>query len=214
MLFQDRWEAGRLLAARLGHLRGEDVVVLGLPRGGVVVAKAVADVLGAPLDVLVVKKIGAPGNPEYALGAVTAAGTRVLQEDAPASSAWLEQETARQRQLAQARETDLRRLRPAESLAGKTVLVVDDGIATGMTMRAAVVELGQLGAARIVVAAPVASHDALEYLRRMAAEVVVLGTPSPFYAVGQFYIDFQQVTDADVRQLLSAQGRSRRPSPP
>lgn len=208
MPFEDRLDGGKRLAERLMPYRGQDVVVLGLPRGGVVTARPVAEALGAPLDVLVARKIGAPGQEELAIGAVTARGTRVLNElvlrHLLLPPGYLESETERQRRVAETRELALRNFRPAEPLAGRVVIVVDDGIATGMTMRAAIADAQAQRPSKLVVAAPVIAPDTFEVMTRLADEVVAVEVPQAFYAVGQFYRDFTQTTDEEVRQLLAA----------
>ena len=208
MPFEDREEAGRRLADRLRAYRGQDVVVLGLPRGGVVTAKPVADALGAPLDVLVARKLGAPGWEELAIGAVTARGTRVLNDHVMRQMflppGYLEEETERQRRVAEEREHTLRDFRPAEPLAGRVAILVDDGIATGMTMRAAIEDARRQGPAKLVVAAPVAAPDTYRDLLSLVDEVVVVEVPREFMAVGQFYRNFTQTTDEEVRELLAA----------
>jgi predicted phosphoribosyltransferase len=208
MVYVDRLDGGRRLAERLMTYRGRDVVVLGLPRGGVVTARPVADALGAPLDVLVARKLGAPGQEELAIGAVTARGTRVLNDAvlrfAMLPPGYLEAETERQRQVAEARERTLRDFRPAEPLTGRVVVLVDDGVATGMTMRAAIADARAQRPAELVVAAPVIAPDTYQELLAMADRVVAVDVPREFYAVGQFYRDFTQTTDEEVRQLLAA----------
>src|SRR5665648_806392 len=204
MVFADRHDAGRRLAAALERYRGSpDAIVLGVPRGGVVVAAEVARELGLPLDIVVTRKIGAPGNPEYAVGAVDADGRVFAGALAGIPEEYL------QRCLLLEREEIARRLhayragRPALDLAGKTVLVVDDGIATGLTLRAAVRYLKDRGARRVVVAAPVAAPDSAVRLRAEADDVVTLDEPPGFSAVGQFYERFDQTSDAEVRALLA-----------
>jgi putative phosphoribosyl transferase len=208
MVFRDRLDGGRRLAERLMPYRGQDVVVLGLPRGGVVTARPVADALGAPLDVLVARKIGAPGQEELAIGAVTARGTRVLNDAvlrfAMLPPNYLESETERQRQVAASREQTLRDFRPAEPLTGRVVVLVDDGVATGMTMRAAIADARAQRPAELVVAAPVIAPDTYQDLLALADTVVAVAVPQEFYAVGQFYRDFTQTTDEEVRRLLAA----------
>jgi predicted phosphoribosyltransferase len=213
MAWKDRQDAGRALAAALAGDRGRDAVVLGLPRGGVVLAAVVAEALGAPLDVRVAKKIGAPGWAELAVGAVTAGGTRVLNDEVLRQvllpPGWLDRATAEAREVARAREAELRGLRPAEPLRGRVAILVDDGIATGMTMFAAVADVAREAPAEIVVAAPVAAPDTAAALARRVDRVVVLERPAGFQAVGQFYEDFGQVEEAEVRALLrgAAHGR-------
>jgi erythromycin esterase-like protein/predicted phosphoribosyltransferase len=211
--FRDRVEAGRALAERLGaYARRDDVIVLGLPRGGVPVAFEVARALDAPLDVLVVRKLGVPGHEELAFGAIATGGMRVINKELVESLGlpleWIEAIDARQRRELERRERTLRAQRPPPDLSGRTVIVVDDGLATGSTMTAAVQALRQEEPARIVVAVPVADPEVCEQLRSLADEVVCLQTPRPLGAVGQWYEDFSQTSDDEVRGLLT---RARRP---
>jgi predicted phosphoribosyltransferase len=213
--FRDRTEAGRLLAERLRQYTGrDDVVVLGLPRGGVPVAFEIARALDAPLDVFLVRKLGVPGHEEYALGAIATGGTRVLNKELIESlnipPEWIEAIDAKERRELERRERAYRDDRPPPDLAGKTVIVVDDGLATGSTMLAAVHAIRQDDPAQIVVAVPVADPDVCAALRATADEVVCLSTPQPLRAVGLWYEDFSQTTDSEVRGLLA---RARRPSP-
>ncbi len=205
--FADRRSAGRQLAAALEHLRGQDVVVLGLPRGGVPVAHEVATALGAPLDVVVVRKLGLPGQPELAMGAVGEGGVVVLNDRvlAVGGVAPQELEQVREREAAEV-ERRAQRLRgdvAREPLTGRTAVLVDDGIATGATVRAACQVVRALGAARVVVAAPVAPPSAVQQLREEADEVVCLACPAHFLAVGSWYRDFGQTSDEEVARLLS-----------
>lgn len=205
----DRVEAGRALALALEAYRDrDDVLVLALPRGGVPVAYEVAEWLGAPLDLLLVRKLGAPGQPELAMGAIASGGIRVLNQDVVAalavSHAAIERvEAKEQRELAR-REQAYRGARPAPSIAARCIIVVDDGIATGATMRAGIAALRQQGPTRIVVATPVAAPDTVALLRREADEVVCLAMPEPFIAIGRWYRDFAQVSDQQVCALLHA----------
>jgi predicted phosphoribosyltransferase len=182
-------------------------VVLGIPRGGVVVAAEVARVLGTLLDVLVAHKIGAPGNPEFAIGAVTADGTTLVEawagRETGLSAAAIDELASREVEAAVAREARLRDGRPAFPLDGATAILVDDGLATGATVHAAVLAARGRGAARIVVAAPVASREAMALLGRVADALVVVAVPDRFHAVGQWYADFGQVEDETVRRLLA-----------
>lgn len=207
IVFQDRHEAGKQLAASLQGYQGkENLLVLALPRGGVTVGFEVARKLGCPLDVLIVRKIGCPGNPELAAGAVSETGTRVLNDDVISmhgiSPEYLDGETARQRQEIARRLAAYRDGQTIGSLAGKTVLLVDDGVATGATMKAAVATLKQEGLAKLVVAVPVAPPETAREIEPTVDAWVCLDTPARFAAVGQFYRDFTQVEDAEVVALL------------
>ncbi|MDB5988594.1 MAG: putative phosphoribosyltransferase [Nevskia sp.] len=205
--FHDRSEAGRLLAAKLGaYANRPDVLVLALPRGGVPVAYEVARALNAPLDVFLVRKLGVPGHEEYAMGAIATGGVRVLNEEAvralgvpdyaiDAVAAKKQQELARRERL-------YRGDRPPPDVRGKTVILVDDGLATGATMQAAVKALRQDQARRIVVAVPVAAPETCEQLKEQVDDIICAVTPEPFYAVGLWNQDFSQTTDEEVRDLL------------
>jgi predicted phosphoribosyltransferase len=206
--FRDRREAGRLLAARLAPYRGRpDVLVLALPRGGVPVGYEVARALGAPLDVFLVRKLGVPGHEELAMGAVASGGVQVLNADVLAglglSDRVVAAVAARELQELERRERLYRGARPPRDVQGRTVILVDDGLATGATMRAAIHALRRRGAARIVVAVPVAPLQTCAELRAEADEVVCLVTPEPFLAVGLWYDDFTQTSDDEVRALLA-----------
>jgi putative phosphoribosyl transferase len=206
MGFTNRDDAGRQLAARLEHLRGQPVVVLGLPRGGVPVASQVARALGAPLDVIVVRKIGVPFQPELAMGAVGEDGVRVCDPYIIRAGAITPEEfaAAESRELAtvSARAARYRGHRPREPLTGRTAVVVDDGIATGSTARAACQIARAHGAARVILAAPVAPPGWEKRMGADADELVSVETPANFYAIGQFYADFTQLTDDDVVACL------------
>ena len=206
--FANRAEAGQLLAQKLINYRGrDDVIVLGLPRGGVPVAYEVARALSVPLDVFVVRKLGVPGFEELAVGAIASGGVRVVNEDVaralPNAEQILEAVTARERQEVERREHSYRDGRPPPELSGKTVILIDDGLATGATMRAAVKALRQREVARIVVAAPVGAPETCRELAHDANEIVCATAPEYFQAVGQYYDDFAQTTDEEVRDLLS-----------
>lgn len=204
-MWRDRFEAGQDLAERLaelGYASRRDVVVLGVPRGGVEVARVVADRLDAPLDVVVVRKVGSPGNPEYAAGAVDVDGTVHENPQALVDRRWLEQAAVHEREEARRRLAAYRAGMPELELAGKTAIVVDDGIATGLTALAALRWLKGRGAARTVLATPVMPPDTLRKLSQEADEVVTLQTPAWFSAVGEFYGRFPQLTDEDVFRLL------------
>lgn len=207
-IFRNRREAGRQLTEALTHYRDrDDLLVLALPRGGVPVAYEVASALNAELDVLVVRKLGLPYEPELAMGAITSGGITVLNEDMTRllgiSPAEIENVIRRERLELERRERDYRGDREPLRVAGRAVIVVDDGVATGASMLAAVKALRSLKAAHIVVAVPTASDEALRELRVYADECVCLSTPPFFYAVGRWYQDFSQVSDEEVHALLS-----------
>lgn len=206
MVYKDRKEAGKLLAEELGRYRNrEDVLVLGLPRGGVTVAYEVARALGVSLDILIVRKIGYPGNPELAVGAVSETGATALNEDIIAHGVtrdYIERETARQKEEIVRRMGLYRGGKGLPPLAGKTVILVDDGIATGATVKAAIATLRKEPLARLVVALPVSSREAAREISGTVDEWVCLQTPSPFYAVGAFFRDFTQVEDDEVVAML------------
>lgn len=221
-LFRDRRDAGQQLAARLGHLRGEHPIVVGLPRGGVPVAFEVALALDAPLDVIVVRKLGVPFQPEFGMGAIGEDSVRVLNDDVvrlagvrPNEIAAVE---AREQAEVQRRAGLYRGGRPMIPLAGRTVIVVDDGIATGGTARAALEVARAHGARRVVLAVPVAPPESLAVMRTVADEVVTIETPIPFFAVGQWYANFNQTPDDEVIRLLKAAtptpAMSAEPDPP
>jgi putative phosphoribosyl transferase len=205
-VFIDRVDAGRRLARRLSHLGGEDVVVVGLPRGGVPVAAEVARELDAPLDVIVVRKLGCPFHPELGMGAIGEGGARVLNEDvirhAGVSVEELAAVEARERTELDRRAERFRAGRDRVSLTGRVVVVVDDGVATGSTARAACQVAHAQGAARVVLAVPVAPPDWEQRLGDVADELICVETPEPFFAIGQFYDDFSQTTDQEVIECL------------
>ena len=206
--FSNRADAGRQLAEKLENYgRLDNVIVLGLPRGGVPVAYEVAKRLRAPLDVFIVRKLGVPGFEELAAGAIASGGVRVLNEDVvraiPYATEAIEAVTAKETGELQRREQIYREGRPAPELRHKIVILVDDGLATGATMRAAIKALRQCGAAKIVVAVPVGPPDTCDELAKEADEIVCISTPPFFQAVGQYYQDFSQTSDDDVRELLS-----------
>ncbi|MGZ6826679.1 MAG: phosphoribosyltransferase family protein [Mycobacteriales bacterium] len=207
MIFRDRADAGRRLAERLAAMKGEDAVVLALPRGGVPVAAEVARALGLPLDVVVVRKLGLPFQPEVAMGAVGEGDVVVTDDDLVAQARVGARElalvAARERREVQRRARLFREGRPPVPLAGRTALVVDDGIATGATARAACQVARALGAGRVVVAVPTGAADALRLLAQEADEVVCLDVPPHFLAVGQWYADFRQTSDEEVVALLA-----------
>lgn len=212
--FANRAEAGRVLAEKLEKYAGRnDVIVLGLPRGGVPVAFEVAKHLRVPLDVFIVRKLGVPGFEELAAGAIASGGVRVLNEEVfralPNADEIIELITERETEELQRREISYRGDRPSPELRDRTVILVDDGLATGATMHAAVKALRQRGAARIVVAVPVGPADTCREFENEADEIICAIAPAFFHAVGQYYEDFSQTSDEEVRELLAraAEGR-------
>jgi len=205
-MFQDRIQAGRLLGERLRRFEDLKPLVLGLPRGGVPVATEVARALDAPLDVIVVRKLGVPGHPEYAMGAIGEGDVRFVDwqvvTSAGVTAAQLTEVIRWEREELARRAKKFRAGYPRLDLFGHTVIIVDDGIATGSTVTAAIRVARDLGAGRVIVATPVAPEDAVQRLREIADEVVVLETPRPFYAVGQVYGDFSQTGDGEVTSIL------------
>jgi len=206
--FRDRREAGRALAAALEALGEADPVLLALPRGGVPVAAEMAELSGAQLDALLVRKVGAPGNPELGIGAVAEGNVRILDDEAIAALRIADQEVASALGRAEAELAErIARFRdglPPVDIAGRTVVIVDDGLATGGTAAAAVEAARRLGATRVVVAVPVGAREVCERLRSLADEVICLIVPEPLHAVGHWYDDFTQVADAEVQELLAA----------
>ena len=207
--YRDRREAGQVLADRLRHFAGrQDVIVLALPRGGVPVAFEVARRLGAALDVFMVRKLGLPGHPEFAMGAIASGGIRTLDDDIvryyriPAAA--VEQIARAEQQELERRERAYRGARPPLALADRIVILVDDGLATGSTMRAAVIAVRRQLPSQIVVAVPVGARQACDALDQVADDIVCAMTPEPFRAVGLWYQNFEQTTDDDVRRLLAA----------
>jgi putative phosphoribosyl transferase len=206
--FADRDEAGRRLGAALrGYARERDLIVLALPRGGVPVAARIAEALHAPLDVCIVRKLGVPGFEELAMGAIASGGARVLNTEMIAQLGYpqevVDRIVEREEHEVRRRESLYRGDRPFPDLAGRTVIVVDDGAATGASMRAAVVALRQLRPRKIVVALPVASREAARLLSAAADDCVCLLQPEPFYGVGAWYEDFTQLADDDVRAMIA-----------
>jgi putative phosphoribosyl transferase len=211
MRFRDRADAGRGLAERLRRCRLEEpIVVVGLPRGGVPVAAEVARALGAPLDVLVVRKLGCPWQPELAMGAIGEGDVIVLNPGLIAAAGLgaeaVREVVRRERVELERRVRRYRGGRPPAPVEGRTVVLVDDGLATGSTARAAIRVLRGRGARRVVLAVPVAPPHAVQELRELADEVVAVETPEPFLAIGQFYADFSQTSDEEVARLLAAPG--------
>jgi putative phosphoribosyl transferase len=204
--FRDRVDAGRLLAQRLGHLRQHNPIVIGLPRGGVPVAAEIARELHAPLDIVLVRKVGAPHRAELAAGAVGEDGVTVqnglVLQGLGLSWEDLSRQVRRERAEVERRAVSLRPGRERVDLAGRTVILVDDGIATGSTVVAATRVIRSQGADQVVLAVPVAPPDALERMAELTDEVICLYAPTQFFAVGQWFEDFRQVSDREVRELL------------
>ncbi len=212
MLYPDRPEAGRRLAARLSEFaQRPDLIVLALPRGGVPVAYEVARALHAPLDVFVVRKLGVPWQPELAMGAIASGGTRVMNADVVRGLGIPHEEidrvTAREQHELELRERAYRGDRPPLDIRSKTIILVDDGLATGSSMRAAVLALRDRDPDRIIIAVPVAAAQTCTELHAEGHEIVCAATPEPFLAVGQWYGDFPQTTDEEVRDLLARAAR-------
>ena len=211
--FHDRFEAGRVLATRLSaYAKRPDAIVLGLPRGGVAVAYEVARALNLPLDVFIVRKLGVPGQEELAMGAIASGGVRVLNHAVIGalglSQAEINEVIRREDQELRRREEQFRGRRPPLNLKGKTVIVVDDGLATGATMWAAVTAVRQQEPAQVVMAVPVAAPDECDAFKQIADDVVCAITAEPFHAVGLWYQDFPQMTDKEVRALLAQKSPS------
>lgn len=208
MIFADRADAGKQLATRLAAYAGPETRVLALPRGGVPVGFQVARGLGSPLDVFIVRKLGAPGREELALGAIASGGIKVLNwetiEALGVTDATVDEIARRESIELERRETTYRGGRPPQDVTGRTVLLVDDGLATGASMYAAVLALRAREPAKIVVAIPVAPQDTVTQLAQYADDVVCIAMPRPFRGVGAWYADFRQVTDEEVTELLHA----------
>lgn len=216
MRFRDRHDAGQQLAQRLAHYAGHPhVCILALPRGGVPVAFEVAQALGVPLDICVVRKLGVPGQPELAMGAIATGGVRILNpgliQELGVSAADLEAVTQRELRELERREQSYRGVRgasppehrPPQSLAGRIVILIDDGLATGATMRAAIAAVQSVNPQRLVVAVPVAAGAACQELRDQVDEVISVLTPHALHAIGLWYDDFSQTSDAEVQYLLA-----------
>ena len=214
MIFHDRFDAGRRLAADLARYADRpDVLVLGLPRGGVPVAHEVARVLHVPLDVFIVRKLGVPGHDELAMGALASGGVRVVNDEVihhlGIGSPTIEAVAAREERELERRERLYRAGRKPPDVNGRTVILVDDGLATGSTVRAAVAALRRMNPAAVVVAVPVAAAETCAALRDQVDDIVCLETPEPFLAVGTWYSDFSQTSDDEVRELLKQAGGGR-----
>lgn len=210
-MFQNRVEAGQKLATKLKEaLRGQEtnrqLIVLAIPRGGIVIGQLIADFLKCPLDVIITKKIGAPGNPELAIGAVGTVGEPVIDEvlagQVGADESYIKNKIENIKKEIQTKEKELRREKPPLELGNRVVIITDDGVATGATMKAAVEIVRQDNPQKIIVAVPVIAKDTLREIEEVADEVVYLEAPELFFAVGQFYQDFDQVTDEEVKELL------------
>jgi len=205
--FRDREEAARHLLRALDRFRGERPLVLAIPRGAVRMGRIIADGLGGELDVVLVRKIGAPGNPELAIGAVDEQGAVVLNDNAAwlgSDNAYVQHEARRELALIRERRERYRHGQPALAVRDRCVIVVDDGLATGATMSAALKATRAQDPSRLICAVPVAAHESLAEVAELADEVVCLATPAPFYAVGQYYSNFSSVSDAEVAQVLAA----------
>lgn len=215
MLYKNRKAAGQILAKELAaYANRQDVLVLALPRGGVPVAFEVAKALNAPLNVFVVRKLGVPEQQELAMGAIASGGVRVLNENIVRSlgisEAAINQVVAKEQQELERRERLYRGVHPVPTLHERTVILVDDGLATGATMRAAVVALQQQKPAKIIVAVPVSASETCQEFQSKVDEVVCAATPNPFYSVGLWYEDFPQTTDQEVRDLLDKAANSQK----
>jgi putative phosphoribosyl transferase len=207
MIFKDRAEAGRRLASKLQSYKDKkNTIILALPRGGVVTAYEIAKALNLPLDIIVPRKIGAPGNEEYALGAITESGQGIFNQEAinltGATKEYLAKEVVKGKKEAQRRLKVYRKNRPVLKLLNKTVIIVDDGLATGLTMRAAIKSVKEKKAARIIVAVPVAAQDSLKLVSQEAEQTIYLDAPAFFGAVGAFYENFGQTSDEEVIDLM------------
>jgi putative phosphoribosyl transferase len=205
--FKDRIEAGRILAEALSEYKDKNPIILAIPRGGVVVAYEVAKALNAPLDLIIPRKIGAPNQPELAIGAVTKDGTTVLNRDIlqylRVPDDYVKEEVGHQVDEIKRRMDRYLGDKPRLSVEGKVVIIIDDGVATGATIRAAIASIRKRKPALIVLAIPVGPPDTIEELRREADKVICLMTPEPFFAIGQFYESFEQTSDEEVIQILS-----------
>ncbi|MCR4392901.1 MAG: phosphoribosyltransferase family protein [Dehalococcoidales bacterium] len=216
--FRDREQAGRLLAEELADLKGKGAVVLGIPRGGIIVAREIARSLDADLDIVLARKLGAPGQPELAMGSVAENGEVFLNPEVVdtlgVDSRYIDLETERQMKEIRRRSQLIRSVLPKTPISGRTVIVTDDGVATGATMQAALWAIRQENPAKLIAAIPVASEEALIRLSADADEVICLRRPYFFYAVGQFYHYFSQVDDAEVLRILEEEAARRKGARP
>jgi predicted phosphoribosyltransferase len=212
--FFNRGDAGRRLAASLSDFEGKNGLVLAIPRGGVVVGYEIAHALGLPLDVIIPRKLGAPGNPELAIGAIAEDGTAILDKQLitylDVGQEYITEESARQKEEIRRRLKLYRQTNTEPSLSGRDVIVVDDGIATGSTMKAALASVKNQGAASVTVAVPVGPPSTIQELERLTDRVVCLLMPEYFQAIGQFYGDFNQTSDEEVLLLLSKNRQNQR----
>lgn len=214
MSFRNRAEAADKLAARLAEYKGKNPLILAIPRGAVPMAKRIADALQGEVDVVLVRKLGAPGNPEFAIGAMDESGWAYIADYASSAGAtpeYIEREKTRQMETMRKRREQYTPIRPPIDPAGRIVIVVDDGLATGATMISALHALKAKGTQKLICAVPVAPPDTAEKVRGYCDEVVCLETPFNFYAVGQFYAEFPQVEDEEVIAILSAASPERHP---
>ena len=204
--FADRVDAGKRLASALTRFKSKDAIVLAIPRGGIVVGFEISKALGVSLDIIVPRKIGAPDNPELAIGAVTEDGTTILNErlvnDLGVPQNFIQKESERQRAEIERRLESYRGDVPYPSLKNRVVIIVDDGIATGYTMKAALASVRKKGAKAVVIAIPVGPPSTIKELERVTDHVICLYTPEEFYAIGEFYEDFSQTTDEEVKRLF------------
>jgi putative phosphoribosyl transferase len=204
MIFKDRVDAGKQLAGKLKEYKGdENAIVVALPRGGVVLGYKIAKELNLPLDIVVPRKIGAPGNPEFACGAITEAGEYVSNPDAgKIPEAHIKSETEKEKQEAKRRLGLYRPEMPKRDFKGKIIILVDDGIATGLTMEAGIKTLKEMGAKEIIIAVPVSAEDSYQHIKKMVDKIICLEQPMFFGAVGQFYERFDQTEDKEVIELM------------
>ena len=213
--FADRVDAGKRLAAALKSFKSKDAIVLAIPRGGVVVGFEISKALGVPLNIIVPRKIGAPDNPELAIGAVTEDGTTILNErlvsDLGVSENFIKEESERQRAEIERRLESYRGDVPYPNLKNRVVLIVDDGIATGYTMKAALASVRKKGAKSVVIAIPVGPPSTIQELEKVTDHVICLYTPEEFYAIGEFYEDFSQTTDEEVKRLFRLRQNQQKP---